>query len=460
MAESFGEVVPTRVEKIKSPAEELLDSVKMQARENFEEIQGVYNTIHENPEVGGEEFETAKLIKDFLQNLGVEIVGENIGGTGIVARISGNAGPTIALRADMDALLQQENEANFPKSKKEGVMHACGHDANTAALLGAAKILKNLADTQKLDGNVILLFQPNEDKAVKNKSGAVEMVRFLEKSGLRQEIKAFFGQHVFSPLERGQILLADDMQMAGSGFFDLKVRAKGGHGSEAKILPDLDFILSDIKIKVSQAMEKYWEEDSAVVESMGPKISKPVADNTLLSEGGRTWILRIKSPEFKNISEEAYAEIRRIITESINDHVAAVKGRAELKGLPTDGENMTVEVEMKIRPNYRPVFHRDENLVKLADQSAGQSLDKYQRINQGIMGSEDFSFYLESFRDRQIDGVFVLVGAANSAAGYEKAAHHSPDFRFDPAALSDMSTLHTMFTLNCLEYLKNKKNIN
>lgn len=457
MGESFGEMKPGGVEKIKNPAEDMVDFVKIQARENFEEIQNVYNTIHENPEVGGEEFETAKLVKDFLQNLGVEIVGENIGGTGIVAKIYGSEGPTIALRADMDALLQQENEENFPKSKNNGVMHACGHDAHTAGLLGAAKMLKKLADEKKLNGSVVLLFQPNEDKAVTSKSGAVEMVKFLEKSGLRDEIKAFFGQHVSSQLERGQILLADDIQMAGSGFFDLKVKTKGGHGMEAKVLPDIDLILSDIKVKVSQAMEKYWEQDSALVESMGPKISKLVADNTLLSEGGRTWVLRTKSHEYKNISKEAYAEIRKIIVESINKHTEAVKNRAESKGLPTDGENMTVEIKMDIRPNYRPVFHRDQNLVKLADQSAGQSLDNYQRINRGIMASEDFSFYLEKFRDKQIDGVFVLVGAANSENGYGKTAHHSSGFKFDPGVLSDISTLHAMFVLNGLEYFKNKK---
>ena len=390
--------------------------------------------------------------------MGIQIIGESIGETGIVARIKGSPdGPTIALRADMDALLQNETAENNPRSKKEGVMHACGHDLHVAGLLGAANILKDLADKKELKGDVVLIFQPNEDMAVKFESRAVKAVEFLEKNGLRDKIKAFFALHVFSQMERGEILLSDDLQMAGSGMFDLKLKTKGGHGIDIKTLPDIDYILSDIKIKVSEVMEEYWRKNEALVESMAPKTKSQIADNIILSEAGRTWTLRITSPKHKEVAREVHKKLKEVIIGAINGHLEDLKKRIAEKGLNRTAEEMNIEVEMDIKPNYRPVIHRNKDLVNLADKSAEETLKGYQRTNKGILASEDFSFYLEKFMGKEIPGVFIMVGAANTEKGFAKKSHHSTYFNIDPEVLKDLSALHADFSVKALDYFIDKK---
>lgn len=439
-----------------------IDVIKNNAAELMPEMYEHYKEIHENPEVGGQEYETARRVKEYLEKLGVEIIGEKIGGTGIVAKINGSTnGPTIALRADMDALMQNENENNNPRSQKPGIMHACGHDAHTVALMGAAKILKNLAQQGGLNGNAVLLFQPNEDKAVKNKTGAVEMVKFLEKSGLRKDIKAFFGLHALTMLERGQVLLSDDQQMAGSGFFDLQLKTKGGHGTDIKVLPDIDYILSDIKIKVSEAFEEYWRNNEALVESMGPKIKNEVADNVIMSEGGRRWVLRITSPQSKEISKDVYRQIKEIVFASVQKNIDSARERAKnSKGINIDEKNMQVEISIDIKPNYRPVIHRNSDLVGIADKSAKQTIENYIRINKGVLAGEDFSFYLEKFRGLEIPGVYMLVGAANSKKGISKKSHHSSDFQIDPEVMKDLAALHSAFCVNAINFFNSKQKEN
>lgn len=417
------------------------------AKELEPDILEKYKDFHENPELGGEEFETARKIEEYLNGLGIEIVGKGIGSAGtlgrgasIVARIRGNeSGPTIALRADMDALPMAENEENYPRSKKEGVMHGCGHDTHTTALLGTAKILKEMAERGELEGNALLIFQSSEEKAHQKESGAVQVVKFLEEQGLRKDIDAFLGLHVFSELERGQVQLKDGTQLASSGEIDITLRAPGGHIINIYETPSLHRIFSKLTAKLEEKFRPLYESEQALVGSARTAY-EGTGYNVLPAEGKSTWVVRVTSPDYKEVSSKIAQDIKEAVDEIIKEEKDYDK----------------VEVEIERRPGYRPVVHRDSELVGVAQESAKEVIDNYSQIKKIVMGGEDFSFYLEKFRGRQIPGVFVMIGAANPEKGYPKVSHHTGKFKIDPEAIKDLTALYSNFTLNAINHFKNK----
>ncbi len=417
-----------------------------------------YKTLHENPELGGEEFETAKFIKDALEKMGVKILAEGLGGAGIIAEIEGNKeGPTVALRADIDALQMSENPNHEVKSKVPGKMHACGHDMHTVGLLGAAQVLKEMADGGKLDGNVVLIFQSNEEKAVDKKSGSIPVIKYLEESGIRDRIQAFFALHVLALLERGTVVLTNRLQWAGSSFVEVKMKTIGGHGSQVKVLPDIDYMLSDIKTKVSDTMVEYWEKDEAVVDSMAPKTTYE-ADNIILSSGGRSWAIRILSEDYKKISSDIQDKIKKIIQESVSSHIKKTIERAEKKGEKRKPSDYDVDLDISIRPNTRPTIHRDINMVNIVGDSASETLDNFKRVDMKSLATDDFSYFLEEFRGLEIPGVYMAIGGANSEKGFPNTPQHSPNFAVDPNSMADLASVHVETVKNALDYFnfKNK----
>lgn len=181
--------------------------------------------LHRNPELSYEEYETAKFIQDKLRSYGIPFK-SGIAGTGILGIIKGkDEGGVVALRADMDALpIQEENDHDFI-SKKKNIMHACGHDAHMAMLLGAGKILNQLRD--RLQGTVLLVFQPAEEKTPVG--GAKPMLE----AGVFREIKpdVIYGQHVWPDLPAGQFGIRDREMMGASDGFKITIRGTGGHAS-------------------------------------------------------------------------------------------------------------------------------------------------------------------------------------------------------------------------------------
>jgi amidohydrolase len=415
-----------------------------------------YETIHENPELGGEEFETAKIVRESLEKMGIKILAEGLGGAGIVAEIVGKeSGPTIALRADMDALQMTENKSHEIKSAVDGKMHACGHDIHTVSLLGAAQILKEKAGAGDLDGRVILIFQSNEEKAIDRASGSIPVIKFLEKSGVRKDIKSFFALHVLAMLERGTMVLADDVQYAGSSFVDVKLKTVGGHGSEIKVLPDIDYILSDIKVRIADALVDYYERDEAVVDSMAPKTTYE-ADNIILSSGGRSWIVRVMTEDYKRVSKEIHEKIRGIIQESVSSHLARTLERAESKGIKKNPTNYDIELDIVIKPHTRPTIHRNKDLVNIVNESGKRVLEDFKRINKKNLATDDFSFFLEEFRGQEIPGVYAAIGGANTENGYPSKPHHSPDFAVDPNVIGDLIKVHVTTAISSLGYFNSR----
>jgi amidohydrolase len=179
--------------------------------------------IHSHPELGFDVFRTAELITNVLDEAGIRYHA-NVGKTGVVAYLGAEQGPTIAVRADMDALpIMEENDVPYA-STFPGIMHACGHDAHTAMLLGVAYLLQR----EELPGQVRLLFQPSEERAdEENLSGAQRMIE----DGAMEGVDAVIAQHVDGTLDTGHIRLQAGFAWAAVDSFNARVVGKGGHGA-------------------------------------------------------------------------------------------------------------------------------------------------------------------------------------------------------------------------------------
>lgn len=192
-------------------------------KEIEKEILRIAQELHQNPELSGEEIHTTQLLKEQLSRMNIETI-DILSGTGVIGLIRGAyPGKTVALRADIDALPVQEDTTHTICSKNDGVMHACGHDIHSAALLGAAYALKSLQPT--LHGNVLLIFQPAEETV----SGA----KAILESGIFDVIKpdAFYSMHVMPNIPAGHLGVRSGSIMAAQIGFEITVSGKGGHGS-------------------------------------------------------------------------------------------------------------------------------------------------------------------------------------------------------------------------------------
>ncbi len=210
---------------------ELISNIQKAAGTYFDEIVSIRRDLHQHPELSFQEERTSGVVARFLETHKIPFT-TGWAGHGIVATIQGAyEGPTVMLRADMDALpILEKNEVPY-KSKNDGVMHACGHDVHTSSLLGAAAILKQFSDA--LHGTVRLIFQPGEEKLP---GGASMMIQEgLFKEGIPQWI---LGQHVHPPLEAGHVGFRSGLYMASADEIYITVKGKGGHAATPHLCHD------------------------------------------------------------------------------------------------------------------------------------------------------------------------------------------------------------------------------
>lgn len=199
--------------------------------------------IHQHPELSFQEFRTSALVADMLREIGVRTT-TNVGRTGVIGEIGSGTGPTIAIRADMDALPIHEKNRQAPYcSENDGVMHACGHDAHTAILLGAANLLQQSFRQEKWQGNVRLLFQPSEEAFdAQGVSGATAMISDKALEG----VDAVIALHVFSTVPSGLAVFQDGYSMAAVDSFEGWIRGDGGHGAYPHTGSDPIFMLGQV----------------------------------------------------------------------------------------------------------------------------------------------------------------------------------------------------------------------
>ncbi|OKA24291.1 M20 peptidase aminoacylase family protein [Bacillus cereus] len=353
-----------------------------------ETLISIRRNLHEHPELSYEEFKTTKAIKNWLEEKNITIIHSNLE-TGVIAEISGNSnGPLIAIRADIDALPIQE-ETNLPyASKIHGRMHACGHDFHTAAIIGAAYLLKEKESS--LSGTVRFIFQPAEESS----DGACKVIE----AGHLHGVQAIFGMHNKPDLPVGTIGIKDGPLMAGVDRFEIEIHGVGTHAA----VPDagVDPIVAS----------------SQIIMALQTIVSRNISSshNAVVSvtniHSGNTWNV---------IPEKATLEgTVRTFQNETREKIPALMKRI-IQGV-SDALGVKTEFRFYAGP---PAVHNDTSLTNLSAQVAEKmKLNIISPIPS--MAGEDFSFY-----QQEIPGSFVFMGTSGTHEW------HHPAFTVDERAL-------------------------
>ncbi len=370
--------------------------------------------FHEFPELSNREYKTQESIAQALIEMGLE-PNLNYGITGVTAFIRGqNAGPLIALRADIDGLPVTE-KLNLPFSSKEkttyqgnevGVMHACGHDAHIAVLLGVASFLSQ--NTDKLKGDILLIFQPAEEGAPEGEEGGAEL---MLKQGLFEAEKpdAIFGMHVAN-FKNGQIWTKPGPIMASAEAFRITVQGKQTHGSRPWSGVDPIIAASDIATTLQTIVSRRLNLlDSQAVVTVG--IMKAGTRNNIIPS---TAMLEGTIRTFK----DSY-------TDQIRDEIKLISEKV------AEAHHASAEVEFRVYGGY-PVTVNDENLARDFSSSLMEAANgDFFEARVPRTGAEDFSFYAQ-----QVPGLFFFLGV-NAPGVEDSPTNHSPYFYVDDSALTN-----------------------
>jgi len=354
-----------------------------------EEIIAWRRDFHMHPELGYEEERTSKIVEEHLREWGYTI--KRVG-TGIIADI-GNGEKKIALRADMDALpVQEENDVPY-KSRIPGKMHACGHDAHTAMLLGAAKIIAE--HKEELPNKVRLIFQPAEEGG----NGALKMI---EGGGL-EGVDAIFGLHIWMELPSGIVGIREGPFMAGVGRFDVEIEGKGGHGASPHETIDPVPIAAQAILAFQTIISRNLNPLESGVVSVGT-IKAGEAFNVIPERVYMNGTYRFFTQETKKLIEKRIEEV--------------------LKGIVLANN---ASYKLKIEEVAPPTIN-DPQMASLAKRVAQKLELKVGEVPKS-MGSEDFAFYLQ-----KVPGAFIALGIKNEEKGIIHP-HHHPKFNVDEEVL-------------------------
>ena len=373
------------------------EKIKSLAKENLNSVIDIRRHIHANPELSFNEINTSAYVVSALNKIGLSA--KKIANTGLVVEIHGKKpGKTIALRADMDALpIEEWNEVPY-KSKAIGVMHACGHDAHTASLIGAATILSKLKD--EWEGTIKLIFQPGEEKLP---GGAT----FMIKEGVLDHPapESIFAQHVFPSLEAGKVGFCGGTYMASCDEIYLTIKGKGGHAAMPSSYVNPILIASEILLELDNTFMKHPKNKIPTVLAFG-KMHANGATNVIPSE------LTIEGT-FRTMDEAWRAEAHKTITNIIDSKAKSLGG----------------DCNIKIEVGY-PVLINDEETTKHARTAAEEYLGRDNVVTlEKRMTSEDFAFY-----SLLKPCCFYRLGTGNVAKGITSGVH-TPTFDIDESAL-------------------------
>lgn len=394
----------------------IIPLIHQKTDELFPEIVRHYRYLHQHPELSYREENTARYVSDFLDVEGISYR-KNIGGHGLLAWIKGEKpdnGKTIALVADMDALpVREQNDVPY-KSRNEGVMHACGHDAHTASLMGAAKIVHSLRS--EFDGTALFVFQPGEEQS----PGGADL---MLKDGVFRDFTPDFvvKQHAYIDLHAGKVAFQTGTVMASADEVHIRVKGQGGHGALPHELNDTVLAASNIIVALQQIVSRRRNPFQPMTLSFGKFIADG-ATNVIPSEVTLAGSLRC-------MDEDERRKMLAIIPEIIESTAKAYGCTCEIN-MP-DGYPCTI------------------SHASVTDKIRSQAIDFLGKAHVSEypkrMTAEDFGFFTQ-----QYPCCFYRFGVADESGKCGKL--HSPTFLIDEEALKTSTGLFAFISIASLEF--------
>ena len=391
-----------------------MDTVRKEVESLKDEVIKLRRDFHMHPELAFKEKRTAKIIENYLKKCGLEVkIG--IAKTGVVGLLRGKEkGKTILLRADMDALPIEEMSKIPYKSVNEGVMHACGHDAHTAMLLVAAKILSH--HKEEIKGNIKFVFQPSEEK---DPGGAAKMIEegVLEKP----HVNRAYGLHLGNMFPCGVVAIKPGIFTAQADRFSIRITGKGGHGAYPHTSVDPVLIASHTVIALQAIVGREVDPLQPAVLTVG-KISSGDTFNVIPEYAELLGTVRTLDPKIAHTVSKRIEQISKGVAKTF-------RGTAELS----------------YHFGYPPIIN-DSTETKFVQAIVKGVVGAGKIINAPIsMGGEDMSYFL-----KKVPGVFFWLGSQNKKKGLDKP-HHSAYFNIDEDVLPIGVEMHVRIAMNNLK---------
>ncbi len=370
--------------------------------------------FHAHPEVSLQEYETCKKVEEELDAL--EIPHRKVGETGVYAWIDGKKSPLgkiVALRGDMDALAMEDLKTVSYHSQRKGFCHACGHDAHTATLLGAAKVLKSMEND--FSGQVRLFFQQAEEIG----QGA----RLFVQEGLLDGCERVYGAHVASRLQSGKVALTKGPQCASCDYFKIEITGKGAHVSTPHLGVDAAYIAAQIVVNLQSIVARSTAPLETVVVGVG------------VIRAGTQYNIVAEKAEIEGTTRSFLPEVRTFTNERV---VEIAKQTAAMYGA-------TAEVTFL---DFAAPLVNDAQTVEEVTAVAERLIDRSDIVTdyEKALGADDFADYLAVAK-----GMYAFIGTGNEENPNTRVAHHHGLFDIDEEAMLLSCNLYVDYALQVLE---------
>ncbi|MDR2634279.1 MAG: amidohydrolase [Treponema sp.] len=373
------------------------DIIKQRIEKFYPKGVALRHHLHQYPELSEHEVETARLVADTLREYGIE-TRQGIAGNGVLGIIRGKqAGKTVLLRADMDALAVQEAADVAYQSKRPGIMHACGHDGHTAGLLMAAMALSELQD--HIPGTIKLMFQPAEETV----GGAQRMIQ----AGILENprVDGAFGCHLWGQTPEGMVWVKSGPVMAAPDEFRITLIGRGGHGA-------LPHLVVDPVLMAAQVIQQFQ-----TIVSRRKNPLDPAVVSICRIHGGETYNVIPQEVQMRGTIRTFSQELRDFIPQEMDRILQGITLAA--------GGSYTLELHKRFPP-----LINDPAATELVRRAAEKILgpQNVMEAAQANMGGEDFAYIAQ-----EVKASFFFVGIAK---GETPVIHHSPYFQWDDSVLS------------------------
>lgn len=392
-------------------------AIELEIEKNRAEIIKIRRFIHMNPELSNREYETAKLVASKLSSLGLE-VRTGVAKTGVVGLLRGvQPGPTIAIRADMDALPIQEHNTFPYRSLNTGVMHACGHDIHTAIALGTAMVLNSIKD--RIRGNIKFIFQPAEEGAPAGEEGGASL---MIREGVLENpaVRAVFALHVWPDLEVGKIGYNSGYFMASSDNFTITIKGKSAHGARPHEGVDAIVVAAEVVTGLQTYFKRALDPSEPMVLSIG-KIQGGNRSNIIADRVVMEGTVRTIDEHTRNRVPLMMENFIRGITQSY-------------------GASYSFEYD-----NLVPALYNHPEFVQVVLPGLVSAVGEQNLVQvKPLMVAEDFAFFSE-----KIPAFMFLLGV--KTPGQPSAPLHSPNFNPDEKAIPVGIRAMCHLVLNSLE---------